>query len=46
MALELLRLAGSSRVTIDGGGNVEGSREFQSDGGVTDEACRAFQIDN
>ena len=31
MALELLRLAGSSRVTIDGGGTAEAGREFQSD---------------
>ena len=31
MAEELLRLAGSSRVTIDGVGTVEVGREFQSD---------------
>ena len=31
MALELLRLAGSSRVTIDGGVTIEAGREFQSD---------------
>ena len=31
MALELLRLAGSSRVTIDGGVTAEAARDFQSD---------------
>ena len=31
MALELLRLAGNSRVTIDGGVTVEAGWEFQSD---------------
>ena len=31
MALELLRLAGCSRVTIDGGVIAEVAREFQSD---------------
>ena len=31
MALELLRLARSSRVTIDGGGNAEADREVPSD---------------
>ena len=30
MALELLRLAGSSRVTINCGVTVEAGREFQS----------------
>ena len=31
MALELLRLAWSSRVIIDGGVTVEAAREFQRD---------------
>ena len=31
MAMELLRLAGSSRVTNDAGVTVEAGREFQSD---------------
>ena len=31
MALELLRLAGSSRVTIVGRGTAEAGKEFQSD---------------
>ena len=31
MAKELLKLAGSSRVTIDGGVIVEAGSEFQSD---------------
>ena len=31
MAEELLKQAGSSRVTIDGGGTAEDGREFQSD---------------
>ena len=31
MALELLKLAGCSRVTIDGVGTTEAGREFQSD---------------
>ena len=31
MTLELLRLAGSSRMTINGGITVEAGREFQSD---------------
>ena len=31
MAVQLLRLAGSSRVTIDNGVTAEAGREFQSD---------------
>ena len=31
MAEELLRMAGSSRVTIRSGGTAEAGREFQSD---------------
>ena len=31
MAEELLRLAGSPRVTIDGGVTVKAGREFQND---------------